>query len=141
LLQGRYRRHDQSILQVSSGKNVDEVPLPSVLMLWEREGRFWKGAGKGAIIGGISGLVLGAVGYTMANGGDIERWELSEMVVISPLVGAFGGLAGGLIGGTIGAITSRWKPTYTRPATAWRAPPRVAAPASPTFAVAVTIRW
>lgn len=106
-VEGRFVNSNAAILTLASGASPLEIPFDAVEHLWVR-GRATR---KGALIGSLSGLVVGVVGGVLiasvacepVDGGDCTAAE------VAAVTGLLGAAAGTAIGFGVGFAIPEWR--------------------------------
>jgi hypothetical protein len=101
---------DSRLVVLGEGGRIREIPFGSVEGLWVRRSGVRRGAGTGALIGGVGGTAWALlVASALCDGGD----GCEEDTLIAAIAGgAAGSLAGLVVGGAIGSATRVWVRVY-----------------------------
>lgn len=106
-LQGRVIAMSENGLALAAGPSPIKVPLADIDSLWVQRRATGKGAliggAAGILVGGIYGFFLGEVACEPIDGGDCTRLEVAG---VSSLLG---GITGALLGAGIGFAIPSWR--------------------------------
>ncbi len=102
--EGRYLGLEDVTLSLSTEEGVIGAPLGEISLLWTRG----RSTGKGALIGGIAGLVIGAV-YGAAISEVTCAESACTTVGVMAAIGGIGAAGGAGLGALVGLAIPRWK--------------------------------
>jgi hypothetical protein len=101
-------RTDTSIV-ILEENTLQRASVARVGAVWLRQ----NSAGRGAIAGGVTGVIVGGFFFGLFSQGLCDSTDCSNAYFDGMVVGApFGALAGVILGGIIGAFVPHWRPYW-----------------------------